>query len=649
MTENKEQDERQILKKYIPERDYESNDWRPFGKPFDDLCGNCEHYYKKLFNLGATPKEFMPSCSRHILDEFRDLTAEDFDDEDEYTELLINSDPVAWAYNKFGWKARWYQEELLSCTAQKKVVRAGRRSGKTTCVCIITLHTIFTNTDNTVLVIAPYQAQVTKIFDELDKLLNLNPELAGAVKRKTKNPQRLELYNGSKVMGFSSGSKSASKSDKVRGQDANYIVLDEADYLADDDLEAILAILASHPDCKLWASSTPTGAHNKFYSFCKNKSLGFKEFHYISHESPSWTPEAEDYFRNDFEASAFEHEFLAEFGIQEGGVFRNDLIDESLEHYEMPLPRTSEASRIVMGVDWNGEKNGGHIVVTEFFKGKYKILAKHIIRDAEFTQHASVEKIIELDKEYNCDFIYVDEGYGTTQIEMLHKYGMTNRGSGMDKKVVGYSSSKQIEIRDPRTGTKIKKPAKPFMVNVAALQLQAGLLTLPASEDTQIFTNSKEGEEGGKDPGLVQQMRNFIVERVSVLGHPTYSHGDDHTLMAFLLSIVGFILEFSDMRKVTIDRSILYARTVQPEKEHSRTEGEDPEGPVKGMSAAVRQLDAGKRLFSTVNKVPSAFGRPKDLSFIRKEISKGDRRTLNKHFSRSQINRKSNLGSRKSF
>ena len=150
----------------------------------------------------------------------------------------------------------------------KKTCKSRKAS---TCIVVLISWLLYTNEDVTVLVIAPYQAQVTKIFDEITKLISSNEELSSSIKRNTKNPHRLELNNGSKALGFSSGAQSSARSDKIRGQDANYIVLDEADYLADDDLDAILAILASHPDCGLWASSTPTGKHQKYYQvYCIN-------------------------------------------------------------------------------------------------------------------------------------------------------------------------------------------------------------------------------------------------------------------------------------------------------------------------------------------------------------------------------------------
>jgi hypothetical protein len=276
--------------KYVPERDYFAREFEPYGKPFDDLCGNCDVYYDMLFAKGKTTSKFPPQCNRHVLDQFKGITQDELGlTLEEYNEFLIGADPVAWAMHHFGWKARWYQEELLSCTAQRKVVRAGRRVGKTLGVVIIAAHMMATRRNCSILIVAPFEVQVAKIFDELIKLFNSSPALMASVKRNTRNPCRFELNNGSKAIGFSSGANAGSGSDKIRGQDADYIIIDEADYINQSDIEAILAILASHPDTGLWASSTPKGTHDKFYQFAVQKDLGFKEFWYISQEAPNLT------------------------------------------------------------------------------------------------------------------------------------------------------------------------------------------------------------------------------------------------------------------------------------------------------------------------------------------------------------------------
>ena len=181
------------VSKYMSERDYVGREYKPYLEVPPDMCGSCELYYKNVFDKNLAKKDFPPKCNRHILEEFKDLKPEDFDEEEEYNNLIINADPVAWAYKNFGWEARWYQEEMMSCTAQKKVVRAGRRTGKTTCIVVLIAYMLYTNEDFTILVIAPYQAQVTKIFDELNKLVGANEGLMGSIKRNTKNPHRFEL------------------------------------------------------------------------------------------------------------------------------------------------------------------------------------------------------------------------------------------------------------------------------------------------------------------------------------------------------------------------------------------------------------------------------------------------------------------------
>lgn len=624
-------------KKYIPERNYPGRGYEAFGTGYDDLCKHCDLYYAIVNQTGLTKKPFPVRCKRHVLEEFKELKPDDFASQQEYEELIVDADPVAWSYKNFGWTARWYQEEVMSCTAQKKVVRAGRRTGKTAAIVMLILWGIYTHINWNVLVIAPFQSQVTKIFDEIEKMLALNPVLASSIKRQTKNPQRLDLVNGSKVLGFSSGAKSATKSDKVRGQDANLIVLDEADYLDDPDLEAILAILASHPDCMLWASSTPTGRHAKFYQWCTDKNLGFKEFHYVSAESPSWTEEAEDFFKTNFESVSFEHEFFAEFGLQMAGVFRNDLIDRAIVDYPLPQPRSSPYSRIVMGVDWNGEKNGVHIVITEYMNGKYKLLNKTIVKNDQFTQHKSVEAILALDKEYRCDYIYVDEGYGRVQVEMLHKVGMQNPSTGLARRVVPYAFNKNVEIRDPRKGTLTKKPSKPFLVNMTALQLEEDRLLLPLSEDTQHLVNSKEGEATGKQTGLVQQMRNFAIERISSLGLPTYTQGDDHTLFAYMLSIVGFVLEYTDLRRSNMSMSIAITRM----STGGLLQVEDHDRATK---ANVRQLDAGMSPGNMAKDMISTFKARKAVDALRRSMSEGNKAAIRKHFNSRNINRTGGLG-----
>jgi hypothetical protein len=617
--------------KYQPERNYIERGFEPYDMPFEDLCGSCDVYYDLLHRSGKTTKEFPVQCKRHILDSFKGITIEDLGlTEEEFNEFLISSDPVTWAMHNFGWKARWYQEELMSCTAQRKVVRAGRRVGKTLAVVIIAAHMMATRKNCSILIIAPFEVQVAKIFDEMIQLFDSSPDLASSVKRNTRNPCRFELNNGSKAIGFSSGANAGSGSDKIRGQDADYIIIDEADYINQKDIEAILAILASHPETGLWASSTPKGTHDKFYQFCVQKDLGFKEFWYISQEAPNWTLEVEEFFKLNFDKTSYEHEFLAVFGVQESGVFRNDLIDNALMEYQLPRERT-EGSWVIIGVDWNGQSIGTHIMVCEAIIHnsaiKYVVLDKLVIKGSEFAAHTAVATIADLNEKYDPKFIYVDAGYGEVQIEMLRKIGKENTDTGLHKKIVSYTMQGTIEINDPTMFMEpIKKPAKPFMVNWAVQQLEQGRIILPTSEDTQILADTTETEEKKQHSGLVQQMRNFSIEAVSSLGAPRYSQGEEHTLTAWMLCIVGFGLELSDLRKrvnyIPPQSVGFIGQTVEASAEEVN----------KRLSAVSRQLDKGTPNSMENKGLSSIVMSTKGGKNLEKKISSGDRKTISQYF-----------------
>jgi len=139
-----------------------------------------------------------------------DVTKKQFSDE-ELGMIGLLYDPLMWANLEFKWQARWYQETMLKCSAYRKVNRIGRRAGKTETLCIKMVHYAYTTENTTSLVIAPYKNQVGLIFDRLDVLLSDSPSVRGSIKRNTKNPYRIQFHNGSKILGFTSGTRTGSK------------------------------------------------------------------------------------------------------------------------------------------------------------------------------------------------------------------------------------------------------------------------------------------------------------------------------------------------------------------------------------------------------------------------------------------------------
>ena len=75
-----------------------------------------------------------------------------------------------------------------------------------------------------------------------------------------------------------------------------------------------------------------------------------------------------------------------------------------------------------------------------------------------------MEKIIELNRKYVFDKVYVDRGFGYTQVETLKSFAIAQFGKLpkghpdlMLAEIVGVDFSSKIEVQDPYTNQIVKK------------------------------------------------------------------------------------------------------------------------------------------------------------------------------------------------
>tara|TARA_R110002074_G_scaffold402324_1_gene607019 strand:+ start:52244 stop:54064 length:1821 start_codon:yes stop_codon:yes gene_type:complete len=528
------------MSQYIPENNYLETKYTPVKGFTNDLCTRCETYYKGLFDKGLTKKPFPPNCSKSAGNASLILDPSDFDTVDEFQEAAILLDPIAWAQKELDWEPRFYQEDMIYCTSQYKLNRLGRRSGKTEAMVVETLHHAVTNKNHSILIIAPYERQVARFFDEMNKFINMSVGLQGSLARYTKTPSLMQFNNGTKILGFSAGATSGSGSDKIRGQDAHLIIIDEIDTLENKDIDAVLAILASHKDCRLIASTTPRGWRRRFYTYVTDKDLGFKEFWFISAESPEWSEATEQFFRGTTDPVTYTQEYLADFAELQEGVFKSRCLDKCVEAYDIEKPAIQHSADYIMGIDWN-KSAGTHMVILEWFRNKLKLVKKIIVPETEYLQTESVDMIINLNRQWKFKYIFVDAGYGSVQVELLKKHALVEPSSLLDQKLFAIAMNQHLKVTDPITGEEVKRSAKHFLVEQTKKLLEDGFLILPKVEDTTLST-------GSHTMGLIQQMRNFRVEATSVYGLPRYSQGDEHTLTAYYLACGGFYWKEGDLK-----------------------------------------------------------------------------------------------------
>lgn len=471
----------------------------------------------------------------------------------QYLKILTN--PILWAEStlrdprpgkeSLKIKLRDYQKEILLDPANQKVIRAGRRLGKTATMVVNMLWFATTNPETIQIFATPYDNQARLIYDELMKYITASPDLQASLKRSVKSPYEIELKNGSKIKGFTAGTRSGAEGGSLRGQAAQFLYLDELDYMTEADFEAIYAIALADPkNIKVWCSSTPTGKRSTFWKLCTGVIPGWKEFYYPIMRNPEWSPEMEAQLRGQYSEQGYIHECLAEFGEETVGVFSKENIDAARDIYEYGPENRTPGAPCFITVDWDKYGAETTILVTEWNQnhwekgvpiGKLQPIAKHLIPKTEFTFDNAVKKIIALNKVYNPDYIYVDRGSGEYQVEILHQYGLKHPETGLDKKVIGISLGSAKKVLDPATGEMLKKPLKPFMVNQLSILF----------ERKQVVLNDN-------DDHLIKQFENYRVVKTSRDGSPIYTDENEHGVDCMGLAVLALVDHFPDALQTVV-------------------------------------------------------------------------------------------------
>lgn len=464
-------------------------------------------------------------------------------------QIHVAKDPCVWAKQFLGAETRVYQTLILRDPSLRKVLRAGRRLGKTFSMAIALLHYSYTTKDGRCLVVAPMKTQVELIYQEIVRLASKNDIVFGSITRKVTSPQfMIQFSNGSTIRFFTSGMRSGGKSDVARGQEAHVIVLDEMDYMHSDDLDALYAMLQKtaedQPDKVLIGASTPTGRRERFWEWCRSDR--FQEFWFPSYCNPFFSKEQEDEFREQYSEIGYRHEIEADWGEDSEGVYPRKFVDKAFVepgwNYEPEI--RSARSFHTIGVDWDKYGAGTNIVVVEIcsdtyedesFRNKVKLCYREEIQKSEYTLTKAVSRIIELNNIFNPKHIYVDRGYGEVQVELLHKYGVENPLSGLKDKVKGVSFSEMTEIRDPYTKQIVKKEIKPYMVDNLRQYLEREILLI-SEKDTEMY----------------MQLISYVVLRTTQTGRPVFEAGGsavDHAHDALMLALLAITENYNDLHR----------------------------------------------------------------------------------------------------
>lgn len=486
----------------------------------------------------------------------------------------IVNDPISWAETMLihpetgkAFKANTIQRRILSSKYKRNAIRVHRRAGKTQALAVITLHAMTIKKNALVLAASPMEIHVGEIYSLLLKYIECNEWLSRCLTVSHKDPFTIEFSNGSRFLGLTlaKGSGSQSRGLKVRGQAADVVIIDEADFLGDDHWVALRAIMRGDitrtNDIRVYAATTPDYTRGNFYAFCYDpkytdprKNTYWNQIYCSVLDNPDLTPEyvqsCKDDCANELE---WTREWLAQWPDIEAGVFPKNLLDAAIQDYTYTDILTNNATfnsvtsirppTRTIGVDWDKVNRDGHgpnIAVAECLPDNVvRIIYRVEIPQSEFSLDNGVKKVIELNELFKPEYIFVDRGLGEYQIEELKKYGNDNPETGLYEKVHGVAFNQSVVTPMP-DGSVDKKPFKHAMINLLRAWFERGKLKLSVS-----------------DRELYDQLNDYRIIKYTTRG-PKYNSDNEHGIDAVGLACMAIHLKVSNPYIPDISNSLFH-------------------------------------------------------------------------------------------
>jgi len=257
----------------------------------------------------------------------------------------LRGSAVAFARGVLGLVLFPYQAELLSCASKRIVACWARQTGKTTAIAVKVIHFAFTNADTTTLIVSRGLRQSMIMFGVIEHFVLGHPVLRKSVVRSTRT--QILLRNGSQVSALPCGPDGAG----LRGFTAHLVVMDEAAFMPEYVIASVVFPMLATTNGTAIMLSTPWGRDHVYYRSFKNPSYWSQ--HVKAEQCPRITNEFLEEQRRDIGELRYKMEYEAEFVEDENSFFKQDLIRECTEDYDLMMNRFLRQRReLVATVFW---------------------------------------------------------------------------------------------------------------------------------------------------------------------------------------------------------------------------------------------------------------------------------------------------------
>jgi hypothetical protein len=311
------------------------------------------------------------------------------------------------------------QVAFIESKAKRKVIRAGRRGGKTVGSSIIAVQYFLAG--HRVLYAAPTQDQVSAFWHRVTEALY--EPIQGGVFRKNETMHLIELERTEQRV----KAKTAWNADTLRGDYADLLILDEFQLMNEDAWELVGAPMLLDNNGDAIFIYTPPSLHSRSASKANDPQHAAKMFkahehdtdgrwetcHFSSMDNPTISREALSEISRDMTDLAYRMEILAEDVDEAPGALWKR---HTIEKHRLPDNAEYDLGRIVIGVDPTGSKAGDEcgIVAAGRTGNELYVLA-------DYSLHGSPQQwataAVNAYHDLQADCIVAEKNYGGEMVE----------------------------------------------------------------------------------------------------------------------------------------------------------------------------------------------------------------------------------------
>lgn len=311
------------------------------------------------------------------------------------------------------------QLQFLDTDKKRTIIRAGRRGGKTTGLAILAIENFMVG--KRVLYSAPTSDQTDTFWMEIKRALSPALESGYLTKNETRREITLTHDPRNRIR-----CKTAWNADTLRGDHADFLILDEYQLMSEDTFDRVGAPMLADNDGDAVFLYTPPSLHSTSTSKAKDKMHAVKMWklkeddpnwllvHFNSYINPHISKAALDRLASDMSDVAYRQEILAE-NLDEAP---NALWKRSMFGREKVRPAPANLRRIVVAVDPTGSATGdecGIVVAGIDRNGHGYVLAD--LSEGGLSPKQWAAKAVSAYHEFEADRLVAETNYGGDMVK----------------------------------------------------------------------------------------------------------------------------------------------------------------------------------------------------------------------------------------